>query len=57
MIRRWEIVDTRDGEQIGYRSRYFTRRGAERWRRRLNHWLRYRPGYELRVQRRERVGR
>lgn len=53
MIRRWELVDTRNGEEINHHSRYFTRRGAERWRRRLNRWLRDRPGYELRVQRRE----
>jgi len=54
MIRHWEVVDTDRGEVLHHVSKHFTRRGAEWSCRFLGSFLRRRrPGFELRVQRRE----
>lgn len=53
MIRRWEVVDTKDGEIFHHVSKHLTRRGAEWSIRICKPFLRVRPGYALRAQRRK----
>ena len=53
MIRRWELIDTKNGQPINVVSRHIFRRSAEHWRKWLSPFLHARADadYKLAVRR------